>query len=63
MLFFLVLPTESYHPDNFGSPDEKDDTLKNMMEILNILSEQQDVREFLIGKYNLRQMAINSKLL
>ena len=58
-----VIPVDGYHPDNFANPSEKDDTLKEVMEVLTDISEKEDVREILVDKYNLRHIAINSKLL
>jgi hypothetical protein len=60
---FLVIPVDSYHPDNFANPEEKDETLKIVMDILNQIESVEDVRELLVTKFNLRQIAINSKLL
>lgn len=59
----IVIPSEQYHPDNFPNPDEKDNTLKEIMEVLEKIEKLEDVREFLVPTFNLRQIAINSKLL
>ncbi len=58
----LVLPIEPYHPNNTVN-DEKDETLKNIIEILELLKKEHDVRDELSRSFNLRQIAINSKLL
>jgi hypothetical protein len=59
----LVIPFEPFHPDINSTPNAKDPTLKFLMEGLTKILEYGDVREFLIKSYNLRQIAINAKLL
>jgi len=54
---------EAYNPDDFSHPEEKDDTLKNLMEFLDSIKNDEDVREPLVETFNLRHIAINSKLL
>jgi len=63
LIKFLVIPVEPYNPDDFCQPDEKDETLMNLMEFLSTIKDLDDVREPLIETFNLRQIAINSKLL
>jgi hypothetical protein len=43
--------------------DEKDETLSEVIKILDIIKDEEDVRTFLINNFNLRQLAINSKLI
>ena len=52
---------EQYNPDEFANPEEKDFTLLNLIEFLNDLKDEEDVRDVLIENFNLRQIAISSK--
>lgn len=57
-----IYQLDKFHPDDFGK-EEKDETLNYIIQILEILKNEEDVRQYLINNFNLRQMAINSKLL
>lgn len=57
------MPIEDFYPDTYSHPEESDDTLLNAMETLEEIRQQEDVRNYIMSNYNLRQIAINSKLL
>ena len=67
LLFFiyylLVIPVEQYNPDDYANPEDNDNTLLELMEFLNEIKNEEDVRDILIDNFNLRQIAISSKLL
>ena len=46
-----------------NSSNDKDNTLLQLIEMLEILKKEDDVRNILSKTFNLRQIAINSKLL
>jgi len=46
-----------------NASEEKDETLKQLIEMLEIVRKEDDVRNILSKTFNLRQIAINSKLL
>ncbi len=46
-----------------NASEEKDETLMQLIEMLEIVKKEDDVRNVLSKTFNLRQIAINSKLL
>jgi hypothetical protein len=59
----LVIPIEQYNPDEYTNPEEKDNTLLQLIQFLNEIKNDEDVRDVLIDNFNLRQIAISSKLI
>jgi TFIIF-interacting CTD phosphatase-like protein len=57
-----IYQIDKFHPDDYGR-EEKDGTFSTLIHILDSIKNDEDVRNYLINNFNLRQMAINSKLL
>ena len=58
-----MIPVEQYNPDEYTNPEEKDSTLLNLIEFLKEIKDEEDVRDVLIDSFNMRQIAISSKLI
>ena len=62
LIYIIAIPVDEFYPDTQNS-NEQDDTFHELMEFLEELKGMEDVRPELIHSFNLRQTAINSKLI